>query len=86
VLATEWPEFRELDLRALRDVMVYPVVVDTRNALDPAAMIDAGFSYYPTGRPSQTGVFSPTAPTSNGNGNGNGHRAANVGGSLRSAK
>ncbi len=53
VLATEWPEFRELDLRALRDVMVYPVVVDTRNALDPAAMIDAGFSYYAMGRPSQ---------------------------------
>jgi UDPglucose 6-dehydrogenase len=86
VLATEWPEFRELDLRALRDVMVYPVVVDTRNALDPAAMIDAGFSYYPTGRPSQTGV-SPAAPASNGNGKGtgNGHRA-DVGGSLRSAK
>jgi hypothetical protein len=64
--------------------MVYPVVVDTRNALDPAAMIEAGFSYYPTGRPSQTGVPS-TARASNGNGTGNGHRAADVAGSLRSA-
>jgi hypothetical protein len=61
--------------------MVYPLVVDTRNAFDPAAMIEAGFSYYPTGRPSQTGVPAPAV-----NANGNGHRAADVGGSLRSAK
>jgi hypothetical protein len=68
--------------------MVYPLVVDTRNALDPAAMIDAGFSYYPTGRPSQTGVPPAVPPASsvNGNGSGNGLRAADASGSLRPAK
>jgi hypothetical protein len=64
-------------------VMVYPLVVDTRNALDPAAMLEAGFSYYAMGRPSQITV-PDSPPASNGNGTGNGHRA-DVGGSLRSA-
>ena len=51
VLATEWAEFAALDLAALRDAMAHPVVVDGRNLFDPAAMRDAGFWYYPTGRP-----------------------------------
>jgi UDPglucose 6-dehydrogenase len=51
VLATEWDEFRRLDLVALRDAMAHPVVVDGRNLLDPEAMADLGFWYYPTGRP-----------------------------------
>lgn len=51
VLATEWHEFRTLDLAALKEVMAYPVVVDGRNALDPVEMAAAGFTYYPMGRP-----------------------------------
>jgi UDPglucose 6-dehydrogenase len=51
VIATDWSEFRELDLVALRDAMARPVVVDGRNLLDPAEMRAAGFWYYPTGRP-----------------------------------
>jgi hypothetical protein len=31
--------------------MAHPVVVDGRNLLDPEAMADLGFWYYPTGRP-----------------------------------
>ena len=60
VIATDWDEFRDLDLAALRDVMAYPLVVDGRNVFDPAEMREAGFSYYPTGQspvlidPSQT--------------------------------
>lgn len=57
VIATEWPEFRELDLAELRGRMAYPLVIDGRNLFDPAAMAEAGFSYYPTGRP-------PVVPTS----------------------
>ena len=52
VLATEWEEFRRLDWAALRETMAYPVVVDARNALDPIAMVAAGFTYHPVGRPS----------------------------------
>ncbi|MBW3594232.1 MAG: UDP-glucose/GDP-mannose dehydrogenase family protein [Actinobacteria bacterium] len=51
VVATEWDEFLGVDLAKLKELMVYPVVVDGRNLFDPAAMKDAGFSYYPTGRP-----------------------------------
>ena len=51
VLATEWEEFRHLDLAALKQVMAYPVIVDGRNAFDPAEVAAAGFAYYPTGRP-----------------------------------
>jgi UDPglucose 6-dehydrogenase len=51
VLCTEWEEFRALDLRALREVMLYPVIVDGRNVFDPETMRELGFTYYPTGRP-----------------------------------
>jgi UDPglucose 6-dehydrogenase len=59
VLATEWSEFRDLDLTALRAAMAHPVVVDGRNLFDPEAMRAAGFWYYPTGRPP---VLQTTAP------------------------
>jgi UDPglucose 6-dehydrogenase len=51
VLATEWDEFAHLDLAKLRELMAYPVVVDARNLFDPEEMAQAGFVYYPTGRP-----------------------------------
>ncbi len=51
MVATDWEEFRELDLPRLRDVMTYPLVVDGRNLLDSDEMAEAGFWYYPTGRP-----------------------------------
>jgi UDPglucose 6-dehydrogenase len=52
VLATDWEEFRGLDLAALKRAMVYPVVVDGRNLFDSSEMARAGFWYYPLGRPS----------------------------------
>jgi len=52
VVATEWEEFADLDLGKLRELMAYPVMVDGRNLFDPAVMAQAGFVYYPTGRPS----------------------------------
>ena len=51
VLVTEWPEFAELDWRALRDRMANPLIVDGRNFLDPAALREAGFTYEGIGRP-----------------------------------
>jgi UDPglucose 6-dehydrogenase len=50
VLATEWDEFRTLDLGALAAAMAHPVLVDGRNLFDPETMRAAGFWYYPTGR------------------------------------
>ncbi|MGH9198048.1 MAG: UDP binding domain-containing protein, partial [Acidimicrobiia bacterium] len=51
VIATEWPEFSELDFPRLKRVLSHPIVVDTRNVLDPVVLADAGFTYIPTGRP-----------------------------------
>lgn len=51
VLATEWPEFVRLDLRALREVMKQPVLVDGRNAWRPEEAREAGFAYCGVGRP-----------------------------------
>jgi UDPglucose 6-dehydrogenase len=50
VLLTEWPLFRELDLQKVAGLMLRPVIVDTRNLLDPAAVRAAGCEYQGRGR------------------------------------
>jgi UDPglucose 6-dehydrogenase len=50
VLVTEWPEFGELDWRALVQTMAGTLVVDGRNFLDPATVRDAGLEYEGVGR------------------------------------
>jgi UDPglucose 6-dehydrogenase len=50
VLVTEWPEFRDLDLRRLRETMSEPLLLDGRNFLDRAAVEGAGFIYVGVGR------------------------------------
>jgi UDPglucose 6-dehydrogenase len=51
VLVTEWEEIRSLDLRRAAALMDEPrVLVDGRNALDPAAAVEAGLSYRGFGR------------------------------------
>ncbi len=52
VLVTEWPEFGELDMTALRDAMAGNLIVDGRNFLDPVAVRGAGLIYEGIGRPS----------------------------------
>jgi UDPglucose 6-dehydrogenase len=51
VLATEWPEFSEVDLTEVRDRMHTPIVFDGRNLFDPATIRDLGFQYFGIGRP-----------------------------------
>jgi UDPglucose 6-dehydrogenase len=51
VVATDWPEFRQVDLPRLASVMQEPVIVDARNLLDARAVRDAGFTYAAMGRP-----------------------------------
>jgi UDPglucose 6-dehydrogenase len=50
VLLTDWPEFRSLDWSELATVVRQPIVVDTRNLLDPDVMRRAGFTYHSLGR------------------------------------
>ncbi|NNF09214.1 MAG: UDP-glucose/GDP-mannose dehydrogenase family protein [Acidimicrobiia bacterium] len=50
LIATEWPEFQSVDLRAVRDVMAVPHVIDARNMLDPEAVRRLGMQYEGIGR------------------------------------
>ncbi len=51
VLGTEWREYRELDPCSITDVVADRHVIDGRNALDPQAWRDAGWTYRALGRP-----------------------------------
>jgi UDPglucose 6-dehydrogenase len=48
---TEWREFRELDPEALAEVTGRRLILDGRNALDPALWRKAGWTYRAMGRP-----------------------------------
>jgi UDPglucose 6-dehydrogenase len=50
VVATEWPEFKELDLERARAVMTHPILFDGRNLFDPVEMERLGFVYKSIGR------------------------------------
>jgi UDPglucose 6-dehydrogenase len=50
VIATEWEQFRALDLSRLKRVMTQPVIVDLRNIYRADEMRRAVFRYFPIGR------------------------------------
>ena len=50
VLATEWNQFRALDLKRIRSLMRAPAVVDLRNIYEPQEMARLGFRYRCVGR------------------------------------
>jgi UDPglucose 6-dehydrogenase len=49
VLLTEWPQFRTLDWAKVAEMVERPVVVDTRNHLDPDVLRRAGISWQGVG-------------------------------------
>jgi len=51
VIATEWNQFRKLDLNRLRGLLREPLVIDLRNLYEPEAMAAEGFHYVSIGRP-----------------------------------
>src|SRR5690349_17932251 len=51
VIATEWDEFGNVDLAAVREKMHTPLVSDGRNLFDPETMRKLGFHYTSIGRP-----------------------------------
>ncbi len=50
VILTEWNEFRALDLKRIRSLLLRPIVIDLRNIYPPEEMANAGLSYYSIGR------------------------------------
>jgi UDPglucose 6-dehydrogenase len=51
VIATEWPEFRDLDWAMALETMAVPLVIDGRRLLDPGEMRGLGFRYERVGSP-----------------------------------
>jgi UDPglucose 6-dehydrogenase len=50
VIATEWEEFKKLDLERARKTLTHPILLDGRNLFDPAEMERLGFIYKSIGR------------------------------------
>jgi UDPglucose 6-dehydrogenase len=51
VIATEWNEFRALNLDRVKKLLKQPVIIDLRNVYDPQRMKSEGFTYVSVGRP-----------------------------------
>jgi UDPglucose 6-dehydrogenase len=51
VVATEWPEFADLDWRRVRAAVATPLLFDGRRLLDPGSMRELGFRYERVGSP-----------------------------------
>ncbi|HEY3052470.1 MAG TPA: UDP-glucose/GDP-mannose dehydrogenase family protein [Thermoanaerobaculia bacterium] len=56
VIATEWNEFRALNLERIRKDMRQPLLVDLRNVYDPKRVRALGFSYTSVGRADEIGA------------------------------
>ncbi len=50
VVGTGWPEFRALDFDKIRRMLKQPVIIDTKNLLDPGRLRSLGFQYVGMGR------------------------------------
>ncbi len=50
VLATEWNQFRRLDLQRIKELLRTPIFIDLRNVYDPDQMRRLGFDYCGVGR------------------------------------
>jgi UDPglucose 6-dehydrogenase len=51
VIATEWEQFKKLDLERVRLALSYPIIFDGRNLFEPNEMARLGFIYESIGRP-----------------------------------
>ena len=52
IIATEWPEFANVDLEVVKGKMTTPIIFDGRNLFDPQTMAKLGFHYHSIGRAS----------------------------------
>ncbi len=49
-IITEWNEFKQIDLKKIKQLMNSPIIFDGRNIYDPNKMKKLGFNYYSIGR------------------------------------
>jgi UDPglucose 6-dehydrogenase len=50
IVVTEWNEFKEMDVKKIKDLMKIPNLIDARNIYDPKEMEAIGFNYVGVGR------------------------------------
>lgn len=50
VIATDWSEFKQLDFRRIKKLLLHPTIIDGRNMLKPQQMKKLGFVYRSVGR------------------------------------
>ncbi len=50
IIATEWPEFKQLDLERARKALTHPIMFDGRNLFNVKQMEELGFIYKSIGR------------------------------------
>lgn len=50
IVVTEWNEFKEMNLKKLKEVMKQPIIIDGRNIYDPDKLRRLGFVYQGVGR------------------------------------
>ena len=50
LIATDWPEFKNLNWKKIKKLLKAPNIVDARNILEPAEMKEMGFKYVGIGR------------------------------------
>ena len=49
LVATEWPQFKEVDFRRIKQEMDFPLLLDMKNFLEPEMLISIGFQYIGVG-------------------------------------
>ena len=50
-IITEWDEFKNVNLREIKKLMITPIIIDGRNIFDPKKVRELGFLYFSMGRP-----------------------------------
>ena len=50
VILTEWNQFRALDLKKIKILLNYPIIIDLRNIYNPKEVKGIGFNYFSLGR------------------------------------
>jgi len=50
VIATDWPEFKKINLKRIKRLLKRPIIVDGRNMFEPENMKKIGFEYTSLGR------------------------------------
>ena len=50
IVMTEWAEFKQLDLKKIKQTMKQAILLDARNIYDPIIVKELGFTYQGVGR------------------------------------